>query len=92
MDRCSSAYLLSNHWGGRGRESLSSRPTNLVYLVSSKISRDIFETLLQKKQKTKTSLAVVMHTFNSSTLEADGSPEFEASLVYRSSYRTARAT
>jgi hypothetical protein len=34
----------------------------------------------------KSSLAVVVHTFNPSTQEA------EASLVYRESFRTARAT
>ena len=35
---------------------------------------------------------MVVHTFNSSTLEAeaDGSLELEASLVYRVSFRTAR--
>jgi hypothetical protein len=37
---------------------------------------------------------VVVHTFNPSTWEAEagGSLEFEASLVYRVSSRTARAT
>jgi hypothetical protein len=38
--------------------------------------------------------AVVAHAFNPSTWEAEagGSSEFEASLVYRVSSRTARAT
>jgi hypothetical protein len=36
---------------------------------------------------------VVAHTFNSSTREGGrGRPEFKASLVYRVSFRTARAT
>jgi hypothetical protein len=41
-----------------------------------------------------TSWAVVAHVFNPSTWEAEvgGSQEFEASLVYRVSSRTARAT
>jgi hypothetical protein len=40
------------------------------------------------------SWAVVVHTFNLSTWEAEGceSPKFRASLVYRVSSRTARAT
>jgi hypothetical protein len=41
------------------------------------------------------SLGIVAHTFNPSTWEAEAgeslSSEFEASLVYRVSYRTARA-
>ena len=48
------------------------------------------------KQQFSVSWAVVAHAFNPSTWEAEagGSPssEFEASLVYRASSRTARAT
>ena len=44
--------------------------------------------MLLKKER---GLAVVVHTFNSSTQEAGREVEFEASLVYRVSSRTARA-
>ena len=44
-------------------------------------------------QKQTTSWAVVVHAFNPSTWEAEASGfEFEASLVYKVSSRTARAT
>jgi hypothetical protein len=51
--------------------------------------------MLRKKEKQqKMSWAVVAHTFNPSTWEAEagGFLEFKASLVYRVSSRTARAT
>jgi hypothetical protein len=44
------------------------------------------------QQEEMKSWTIVVHTFNSSTQEAkEGSSEFEASLVYRVSSRTAKA-
>jgi hypothetical protein len=50
--------------------------------------------LAHELKKIKTQLAMVPHTLNPSTREAKAgrSSEFEASLVYRVSSRTARAT
>jgi Tat protein secretion system quality control protein TatD with DNase activity len=48
----------------------------------------------KERKKKKRGQAVVVHAFNSSMQEAEAgvSLEFEASLVYRVSSRTARAT
>ena len=49
--------------------------------------------MLADSSKTGLGLAVVAHAFNSSALETEeGGSEFEASLGYRVSSRTAKAT
>ena len=64
---------------------------SLVSLMSSRLART---TKLDTVLKKETSQAVVAHAINSSTQEAEagGSLEIEASLVYRGSSKTARAT
>ena len=85
--------------GGRGRQ-ISEFEASLVYRVSSRTARATQKNPVSKKQKknkTKKSTSsqlVVAHFCSPSTLEGRGRwiSEFEASLDYRVSSRTARAT
>ena len=89
----------SSTLGGRGRQ-ISEFEASLVYKVSSRTARTIQRNPVSKKTKSKKEKksiicrAVVAHTCNPSTLGGRGRQisEFEASLVYRVSSRTARAT
>jgi hypothetical protein len=92
----------SQHLGGRGRQ-ISEFEDSLVYKVSSRTARAIQRNPVSKKQKqTKQNkkerklhflLGMVSPLILPRQRQSDRQiSEFEANLVYRVSFRTARAT